>query len=94
MGLLKKQYHIYFRVALKHNFVLQDLVKRFEEMDVQLDLNELNFILGLYTKSTSDILQLLMLIANYNINMCRCTNKKLNFMGYKVNVQSLYQSHK
>ena len=63
-------------------------------MDVQLDLNEISFILGLYPKSTSEILQLLMLIAKYYINMCRCTNKPLNFMGYKVNVQSLYQSHK
>ena len=85
--------HLFWSCTKTQHF-LRDLVKRFEEMDVQLDLNEISFILGLYPKSTSEILQLLMLIAKYYINMCRCTNKPLNFMGYKVNVQSLYQSHK
>lgn len=85
--------HLFWSCS-KTQLFLQDLAKRFKEMNIQLNLNEINFILGLYPKTTSETIQFLMLIAKYYINMCRCTQKPLNFIGYKINVQSLYQSHK
>ena len=33
-------------------------------------------------------------IAKYYINICKGTNKHLIFLEYKINVQSIFQSHK
>ena len=70
------------------------MTEKFQEMSISLNLNERNFILGCFPQNTSNIIQFLMLVAKYYINMCKGTNKRLTFLEYKINVQSLFQSHK
>ena len=65
-----------------------------EEMRISLNLNEVTFILGNFPQNIPNILQFLMLVAKYYINMCKGTNKQLTFLEYKINVQSIFQSHK
>ena len=63
-------------------------------MKISLNLNEVTFILGNFPQNIPNILQFLMLVAKYYINMCKGTNKRLTFLEYKINVQSIFQSHK
>ena len=63
-------------------------------MRISLNLNEVIFILGNFPQNTPNILQFLMLVAKYCINMCKGTIKLLTFLEYKINVQSIFQSHK
>ena len=63
-------------------------------MRISLNLNEVTFILGNFPQNIPNILQFLMLVAKYYINMCKGTNKHLTFLEYKINVQSIFQSHK
>lgn len=85
--------HLFWQCTRTQRF-LHELKIKFEAINIKLKLNERDFILGIYPKGTSDILQFLMLIAKYHIYICRCTKKQLNFKLYKINVQSLYQCHK
>ena len=78
----------------KTQLFIQELIKQFKAMSVELDLKEETFILGNFSKSTSKIVQFLILIAKYFISMCRNTNKPLYFLTYKINVQSLFLSHR
>ena len=78
----------------KTQLFIQELIKQFKAMSVELDLKEETFILGNFSKSTSKIVQLIILIAKYFISMCRNTNKPLYFLTYKINVQSLFLSHR
>ena len=73
---------------------IQELINQFKEMSIDLNLKEETFILGSFPKSTSETVQFLMLIAKYFISMCRNTNKPLMFLVYKINVRSLYLSHR
>ena len=41
-----------------------------------------------------NVLIFLMLVAKYYINMCKGTHRQLTFLEYKINVQSILQSHK
>ena len=78
----------------KTQLFIQELIKQFKAMSVELDLKEETFILGNFSKSTPKIVQFLILIAKYFISMCRNTNKPLYFLTYKINVQSLFLSHR
>ena len=80
--------------CLKTKRFLQELTERFQEMRISLNLNEVTFILGNFPQNIPNILQFLMLVAKYYINMCKGTNKHLTFLEYKINVQSIFQSHK
>ena len=80
--------------CLKTKQFLQELTERFQEMRISLNLNEVTFILGNFPQNIPNILQFLMLVAKYYINMCKGTNKHLTFLEYKINVQSIFQSHK
>ena len=73
---------------------IKEMIKQFKEMSIDLNLTEETFILGNFSKSTSETVQFLLLIAKYFISMCRNTNKPLMFLVYKINVRSLYLSHK
>ena len=55
-----------------------------KQKDVFQYLNDKNF----------ETVQFLLLIAKYYISMCRNTNKPLMFLLYKINVRSLYLSHR
>ena len=55
--------------CLKTKRFLQELKERFKEMRISLHLNEVTFILGNFPQNTPNILQFLMLVAKYYINM-------------------------
>ena len=63
-------------------------------MSIKLNLDEKTFILGSFPKTTSFVIQFLMLVAKYYINMKRSTHKHLNFLEYKFNVHSFFLSHR
>ena len=65
--------------CLKTKQFLQELTEKFQEMRISLNLNEVTFILGKFSQNTPSILQFLMLVAKYYINMCKGTNKRLTF---------------
>ena len=69
------------------------MVRRFQDMSITLNLDEKTFILGGFPK-TSFVIQFLMLVAKYYINMNRSAHKHLNFLKYKINVHSLFLSHR
>ena len=77
-----------------HNNFLNKVKDKFQEISVSLNLDECKFILGTYPQNTSDIIQFLMLVAKYYINICKGTHKHLTFLEYKINVRSILQSHK
>lgn len=85
--------HLFWHCS-KTRIFLKELETKFQTNNIQLDLREKTFILGLYQTDTSKVLQFLLLIAKYYIYLCRCKNKPLNFKLYKLNVQSLYKTHK
>ena len=85
--------HLFWKCSNTQQFV-KKMTEKFQEMSISLNLNERNFILGYFPQNTSNIIQFLMLVAKYYINMCKGTNKRLTFLEYKINVQSLFQSHK
>lgn len=85
--------HLLWKCSKTQQF-LQQLIKQFHDMSIPLNLSEESFVLGNFPKNTSNTVQFLMLVARYYINMCRSTNTRLNLIGYKINVQSLFQSHK
>lgn len=60
-------------------------------MFVMLNLNEVDFMLGLHSKLTSETVQILLSVARDFINRYRCANKPLNFIEYIVNIQSHFQ---
>ena len=84
--------HLLWKWAITQQF-LKEMIEKFQEISISLNLNERNFILGCFPQNTN-IIQFLMLNAKYHINMCKGTNKRLTFLEYKINVQSLFQSYK
>ena len=62
-------------------------------MFITLNLDEKTFILGSLPKTASFVIQFLMLVAKYYINMNRSAHKHLNLLEYKINVHSLFLSH-
>lgn len=85
--------HLLWRCP-KTQLFIQEMLNNFKEMSIELDLKEETFILGNFSKPTSKIVQFLILIAKYFISMCRNTNQPLNYLTYKINVQSLFLSHR
>lgn len=85
--------HVFWNCSKTQEFI-KELIQQFQDISVTLNLNEETFILGNFPTTTSNIVQFLMLIAKYYINMNRSTKKTLNFLEYKINVQLLFCSHK
>ena len=85
--------HLFWKCPNTQQF-LNEVKDKFQEIGVLLNLDECKFILGIYPQNTSDIIQFLMLVAKYYINMCKGTHRQLTFLEYKINVQSILQSHK
>lgn len=85
--------HLFWKCPKTQAFI-NDMKNKFQEMSLSLNLDEQTFILGILPKNTPNITQFLILIAKYYISMNRSTNRPLNFLEYKINVQSLFQSHK
>ena len=53
-------------------------------MSIKLNLDEKTFILGSFPKTTSFVIQFVMLVAKYYINMKRSSKKHLNFLEYRI----------
>ena len=85
--------HLFWKCPNTQQF-LNKVKDKFQEISVSLNLDECKFILGIYPPNTADIIQFLMLVAKYYINICKGTHKHLTFLEYKINVQSILQSHK
>ena len=85
--------HLFWHCPRTQQFI-KEVTEKFQGMSISLNLTERNFILGYFPQNTSNIIQFLILVAKYYINMSKGTNKRLTFLEYKINVQSLFQSHK
>ena len=85
--------HLLWKCSKTQSFI-QEMVRRFQDMSITLNLDEKTFILGSFPKTTSFVIQFLMLVAKYYINMNRSAHKHLNFLEYKINVHSLFLSHR
>ena len=85
--------HLFWHCSRTQQFI-KEVTEKFQGMSISLNLTERNFILGYFPQNTSNIIQFLILVAKYYINMSKGTNKHLTFLEYKINVQSLFQSHK
>ena len=81
--------HLLWKCSKTQSFI-QEMVRRFQDMSITLNLDEKTFILGSFPKTTSFVIQFLMLVAKYYINMNRSAHKHLNFLEYKINVHSLF----
>ena len=91
---MKNPLNIYSGSAQIHNNFFIEVKNKFKEICVLLNLNECKFILGIHPQNTSNIIQFLMLVAKYYINMCKGTHRHFAFLEYKINVQSILQSDK
>lgn len=83
--------HLFWKCP-KTQLFIQDMKRKFHELSITLNLDEETFILGNFPKTISNIIQFLMLVARYYIGMNRSTNRPLNFLEYRINVQSLFLS--
>ena len=78
----------------KTQLFIQEMVRRFQDMSITLNLDEKTSILGSFPKTTSFVIQFLMLVAKYYINMNRSSHKHLNFLKYKINIHTYFLSHR
>lgn len=85
--------HLFWKCSKTQAFI-QELRRRFQDMFITLNLDEETFILGNFPKTTSVVIQFLMLVAKYYVSMNRTSKRHLNFLEYKINVQSIFLSHR
>ena len=84
--------HLLWKCSKTH-LLIQEMVKRFQDMST-LNLDEKTFILGSFPKTTSFVILFFMVVAKYYINMNKSSKKHFNFLEYKINVHSLFLSHR
>lgn len=78
----------------KTQLFISDIKSKFQESSITLFIDEATFILGNFPPNTSNIIQFLMLIAKYYIGINKSLKKHLTFPEYRINVISLFLSHR
>ena len=79
--------------APKHTIIYTRNGQKISGDVYNIKLDEKTFILGIFPKTTLFVIQFLMLVAKYYINMNRSSKKHLNFLE-SINVYSLFLSHR
>lgn len=76
----------------KTQLFIKDLLDMLNELQVQVNITETEFIFNNFHTRVPVVLQFLLLLAKYFIYVSRCSNKPLLMPLYKLNVQSYYKS--